>query len=142
MQVRELMSRDVVTVSPEETVAVAARLLSRYNIGAVPVCERDGRLRGVVTDRDIVLRCVAAEKPPEQTAVREIMTRRVLSVSPKDEAEDAAALMAREQVRRLPVAQDGRIVGVLSLGDLSVNAQMRMEASACLTEICCNLRRR
>ena len=135
------MSRDVVTVSPEETVAVAARLLSRYNIGAVPVCERDGRLRGVVTDRDIVLRCVAAEKAPERTAVREIMTRRVLSVGPKEDAEAAAALMAREQVRRLPVAQDGRIVGVLSLGDLSVNETMQMEASACLSEICGNLRR-
>ena len=74
MQVKEVMSRRIIAISPEETVAVAARLLSQHNIGALPVCSRDGRLRGMVTDRDIVVRCVAAGDDPERTRVAEIMT--------------------------------------------------------------------
>lgn len=142
MLVKELMTRDVVSVSPDEMTSVAARMLSRYNIGAMPVCERDGRLHGLITDRDIVLRCVAAEKEPAKTPVRDIMTSRVISVSPEDDAEQAAKLMATEQIRRLPVAENGRLVGVLSLGDLSVNQKLQMEASECLSEICSNLKKR
>lgn len=142
MLVKELMTRDVVSVSPDEMTSVAARMLSRYNIGAMPVCERDGRLHGLITDRDIVLRCVAAEKEPAKTPIRDIMTSRVISVSPEDDAEQAAKLMATEQIRRLPVAENGRLVGVLSLGDLSVNQKLQMEASECLSEICSNLKKR
>lgn len=142
MQVKELMTRDVIQVSPQEMTSVAARMLSRYNVGALPVCGADGRLNGLITDRDIVLRCVAAEREPAKTPVGEIMTSRVVSVAPTESVERAAELMAREQVRRLPVAQDGKLVGVLSLGDLSVNQMLRMEASACLGEICNNVKRR
>ena len=142
MLVKELMTRDVVSVSPDEMTSVAARMLSRYNIGAMPVCERDGRLHGLITDRDIVLRCVAAEKEPAKTPVRDIMTSRVISVSPEDDVEQAAKLMATEQIRRLPVAENGRLVGVLSLGDLSVNQKLQMETSECLSEICSNLKKR
>ena len=142
MQVRDFMSREVISISPEETAAVAARLLARHNIGALPVCGKGNRLQGVVTDRDIVLRCVAADREPAKTQVREIMSRRIISVAPEDEAERAAELMAREQVRRLPVAKDGQVVGVLSLGDLSVNSTMQMEVSICLAEISQNIQKR
>ena len=131
MQVKEVMSRRIIAISPEETVAVAARLLSQHNIGALPVCSRDGRLRGMVTDRDIVVRCVAAGDDPERTRVAEIMTRRVL----------AAKLMAREQVRRLPVQERGRLVGMVSLGDVAVRPDYTMEAGEALQEISQNIRR-
>ena len=75
MKVSELMNSNVVSLRPDDTVAHAATLLARHNIGALPVCAPDGRLRGMVTDRDIVLRCVASESQPEETAAREIMTR-------------------------------------------------------------------
>lgn len=139
MLVKDLMTRDPLTISPEAPVSAAARLLSRYNMGVLPVSGRGKQLCGVLTDRDIVLRCVAAEKPPEKTTVREIMTRRVLSAAPDDNLEDAARRMAQEQVRRLPVTEDGRLVGLLSLGDFSVNREFAMEASTCLSEICRNL---
>ena len=135
MQVKEVMSRRIIAISPEETVAVAARLLSQHNIGALPVCSRDGRLRGMVTDRDIVVRCVAAGDDPERTRVAEIMTRRVLAV------EEAARLMAREQVRRLPVQEHGRLVGMVSLGDVAVRPDYTMEAGEVLQEISQNIRR-
>ena len=74
MQVRDYMSPSVVSITPEESAALAARLLARHNVGALPVCGPEGNLRGMVTDRDIVLRCVAAEEDPARTRVKDIMT--------------------------------------------------------------------
>lgn len=139
MQVRELMTPHVVTVAPEETAQVAARLLSRYNVGALPVCDREGKLLGMLTDRDIVLRCVAAQEDPAQMTVRNLMTSRVISVSPTDDAREATARMAREQVRRLPVAENGKIVGMLCLGDVATHQDFSTEAAACLGAISSNV---
>lgn len=94
MQVRELMNPAVVTVEPSSSAALAARLISRHNVGALPVCGGDGRLRGIVTDRDIVLRCVAAEEDPAQVPVRDIMTRNCATVSPGDDCREATARTA------------------------------------------------
>ena len=135
MQVKEVMSRRIIAISPEETVAVAARLLSQHNIGALPVCSRDGRLRGMVTDRDIVLRCVAPEADPKSVPVKEIMSRRLAAVAPGDAVRQAARLMARRQIRRLPVVADGKVVGMVSLGDLAQCGRYEMEISRALTDI-------
>lgn len=141
MKIKDLMTQNVVCVAPDEMASVAARMLSHYNIGSMPVCEQ-GKLQGLITDRDIVLRCVAAEKAPAKTPVREIMTGRVISVSPEEDAQAAADLMAKEQIRRLPVAENGKVVGMVSLGDLSVNRSLQMEASECLSEICHNIKKK
>ena len=105
MKVKDVMSTNVVCVEPNESAAVAARLLSRFNVGALPVCTKDGRLRGMVTDRDIVLRCVAADDDAQSVKVSEIMTRRIYSVDAQDSVQNASALMARQQIRRLPVGK-------------------------------------
>lgn len=139
MKVSELMSRQVVSVSPEESAAVAARVLARTNVGCLPVCDPDGTLRGMLTDRDIVLRCVAASADPAATTVGTIMTSRVLSVSPEEDADRAAEIMAREQVRRLPVADGMQVVGMISLADLVEKGHHKMEAAECLKEICGNV---
>ena len=97
MQVRDFMNPSVVTITPGESAALAARLLARHNLGALPVCGEGGVLRGIVTDRDIVLRCVAAEEDPAQTPVRDIMTRGCAVVSPGDDAREATRLMAVRQ---------------------------------------------
>ena len=136
MQVSELMSPHVVTVAPEDSCAVAARLLHRYNIGALPVCSKEGRLRGIVTDRDIVLRCVAADTDPRFTSVKEVMSRGLACVSPQDDARAATQKMAYEQVRRLPVVDGGgQLVGMLSLGDMAKAGSCGMEAAQALSEI-------
>ena len=142
MQVRDLMSRDVVFVSPEEPVSVAARLLSRNNVGALPVCSRDGRLRGMLTDRDIVLRCVAAQQDPNRTSVRSIMTCRVVSADPGEDAGAAIARMGSEQVRCLPVTEGGRVVGMLSLGDVALRRSSPEEAAGCLEAISQNVQKK
>ena len=135
MKVSELMSSNVVSLRPEDTASRAATLLARHNVGALPVCSQDGRLRGIVTDRDIVLRCVAGECRPEETDVREIMTRGVACVSPDDDVRAAAHLMSVEQVRRLPVVENGRVVGMLSLADMARKGSFDMEASKALCDI-------
>lgn len=141
MRVSELMNPNVVSITPEESTALAARLLNRHNIGSLPVCSPDGRLRGIVTDRDIVLRCVAAESDPASTRVREIMTRGVVCVSPEEDVREATRLMSAEQVRRLPVVRDGRVVGMLSLGDMAKTSDFDMEASKALSEISSNIKK-
>ena len=135
MQVRDLMNPSVVTITPQESASLAARLLSRHNLGALPVCGNDGGLRGIVTDRDIVLRCIAAEDDPAQTQVKDIMTRNCAVDSPDDDAREATRLMAARQVRRLPVLEGGKVVGMVSLGDLAKCRQFDMEAGKALSEI-------
>ena len=141
MQVRDFMNPSVVTITPGESASLAARLLARHNLGSLPVCGDDGGLRGIVTDRDIVLRCVAAEEDPAQTQVKDIMTRGCAVVSPDDDAREAARLMAARQVRRLPVTEAGKLVGMVSLGDLAKSQQYDMEASKALAEISDNVKK-
>jgi len=141
MQVSKLMNSNVVSITPEESTTLAARLLNRHNIGSLPVCSLDGRLKGILTDRDIVLRCVATENDPDTTKVGDIMSRSVISVSPSDDVCEAARIMAEDQIRRLPVTQDGRIVGMLSLGDMAKRHEFDMEAAKALSDISSNIKR-
>ena len=142
MEIKDLMNPSVVTIEPTASAALAARLLSRHNVGALPVCGEDRRLRGMVTDRDIVLRGVAAEEDPAQTLVRDIMTRGCASVSPHDDCRSATRLMAQQQIRRLPVVEEGKLVGILTLADLARSQRFDMEAAQALSEISENIVRR
>ena len=135
MIVRQLMNPQVVTVEPGASAALAARLISRHNVGSLPVCGSDRKLRGIVTDRDIVLRCVAPEEDPAQTPVRDIMSRSPATLSPNDDIHKAAVIMSRHQVRRLPVVENAKLVGILSLGDLAKHRRYDMEAAHALSEI-------
>ena len=135
MKIRELMSNPVIRIHPEESVAVAARTLTRYNIGILPVCGNDGRVCGLVTDRDLVTRCIASGRSVSMTPVREVMTTQILSVRPDMDANAAALIMGRAQVRRLPVLENGRLCGMVSLGDLAVTEQTGMDAADALEGI-------
>ena len=107
MKIRDVMTSPAIRIHPGEPVSVAARALEHYNIGVLPVCGSDGRLQGVVTDRDIVTRCLASERNPGQTDVAQIMTGQVLTVGPDASTAEAARLMGARQVRRLPVVENG-----------------------------------
>ena len=141
MKVSDIMTRNVIRVSPEESVEVAARQLARYNIGALPVCSASGKLVGMLTDRDLVIRCMAANKPAADTTVRQVMTGSVMSVSPNMEAGVAAHLMGSQQVRRLPVVENGRLCGMVSLGDIACREEGVMDAADALTDITSGIRK-
>ena len=132
------MSDRVVAIDAKEPVIAAARLLKRMNLGALPVTER-GRLTGMLTDRDIVLRCVAIGGDARTLTVADVMTRGVVTAEPGTKVDEAARRMGRGQVRRLPVVENGKLVGMLSLADMARRCDM--EAAAALADISSNLRR-
>ena len=139
MKLKDIMSQNVITIHPQESVAVAARLLANHNIGVLPVCANDGKVCGMVTDRDLVTRCMAANRSPEQTRVQDVMTGRIVSASSNMDVAVAAYLMGREQVRRLPVIDDGKLCGMISVGDLVGKEESSYEAAEALEGICSNL---
>lgn len=139
MNLQQIMTSPAICVEPEESVAVAARTLEHYNIGALPVCRADGRVCGVVTDRDMVIRCLAAGKDPAKTPVRDVMTNKVISAKPDMDTAVAAHLMGSKKIRRLPVVEDGKLQGMVSLGDISCIEQNAYDAGDALGEISSNL---
>ena len=119
MQVRQVMSKDVKIVSPQDTIQKAASLMDDPGCGALPVGEND-RLAGIVTDRDIALRAVAKGKDPTRCTVREVMSPRIKYVFEDEDVESASRNMSRLQIRRLPVLnRQKRLVGIVALGDLA-----------------------
>ena len=142
MPVRDCMSENVVTITPEESAALAARLMTRHNLGVLAVCDYHGKLQGVVTDRDIITRCVAVDQDPSRVPVADIMSAQVETIAPEENAQAATERMARKQVRRLPVVEAGKLVGVVSLNDLARNRKTEMEAAQALCEISGNVKKR
>jgi CBS domain-containing protein len=118
--VEEVMSTEPVTIVESETILGAARLMRDNDIGNVIVLgDTDGRVRGIVTDRDLVVRAVADERDPDRTTIGAICSAELVTVTPDDSVDGAIKLMRERAVRRIPVVDDGRLVGVLSIGDLA-----------------------
>lgn len=115
------MSHEVLTVSADSTTAEAARIMGDNNIGALPVVRGD-HMVGILTDRDIVLRAVAPGGDPTNIAVSQVMSQPVVCGSPNMDVSKATDLMAEKQIRRLPVVNDGHLIGLVSLGDIALNA--------------------
>ncbi|MDG4815050.1 CBS domain-containing protein [Micromonospora sp. WMMD956] len=120
--VGEFMTTRLVTMDGHETLTAAAREMRDSAIGDVVVTAGDDVV-GIVTDRDIAVRCVAEERDPDTTRLDQITTRDVITVSQYDDAVAAADLMRTYAVRRLPVIDDGRLVGLVSMGDLAVERE-------------------
>ena len=139
MKIREVMTDSVVKIHPDETVSVAARTLAHHNIGVLPVCGNDGGICGVVTDRDLVTRCLASGNLPEKTKVKDVMTSGVIMVDPEMDTGAAAHLMGRQQIRRLPVVENGKLCGMVSLGDLANREECNPDAADALGDICANI---
>ena len=139
MKLRDIMTSPVIRIAPEESVAVAARTLAHYNIGALPVCGSDGRICGLVTDRDIVTRCLAAGRQPGSTSVREIMTSSVIAAQPDTDAGMAAQDMGKRQIRSLPVVENEKLCGMVSIGDLAGCDEMTYDAGDALAGISNNV---
>src|SRR5919108_3610534 len=118
MNIRDVMTSNPSCVSPDDSIQNAARIMRDMDTGAVPVVE-NGRPVGIVTDRDIVVRAVAEEGQLNRP-VRDIVTSTIVCASPDMSTREAADLMSEHQVRRLPVVENNRLVGIVSIGDLAV----------------------
>lgn len=123
------MIRDVMTSKPRmlassATLAEAARIMRQEDIGDVLV-EENGNPCGIVTDRDLVVRGIAAGKDPDETPLKEVCSMKLVSVKPDDSVDEAVRLMRERSVRRIPVMENGKTVGIVSLGDLAIERDQR-----------------
>ncbi|MEN1937133.1 CBS domain-containing protein [Paenibacillus sp. 102] len=131
--VREFMNTDIVQCTPLDNVYEAAVKMKEEDIGMIPVVENN-QVVGLVTDRDLVVRGIA-EKHPGSNKITNVMTTGIVSVSPNDSIEKATELMAQHQIRRLPVVENGQLVGMLALGDLAITEKADDQAGFALSEI-------
>lgn len=134
MKVKDLMSKNVASVSPETSIEEVARTMKEMNIGSVPVCE-SGRVVGIVTDRDIVIRELANGKNPAALRVGDVMTYDISTVSPDTDVHDAVKIMSDKQIRRLPVIDNDRLVGMIAIGDMAVRSKLEDDAGEALSDI-------
>jgi CBS domain-containing protein len=119
--VKQLMTSDPCAIDVDKSVAYAAKMMRDEDVGLAPIVEGD-QLVGTVTDRDIVLRVIAEGKNPESTMVREIASTNLVTVEPEQDLDEALSLMAKHQVRRLPVVEGRRLVGVVAQADVARQA--------------------
>lgn len=134
LKVKDKMTKNVAYVSPNTSITETAQLMQRHNIGSVPVVD-DNNLVGIVTDRDIVVRNIAHGNDPRSTPVSDIMTTNVITVTPDADMEEVTSKMAINQIRRVPVVENNRLVGILAIGDMATDRRFNMEASEALSEI-------
>lgn len=134
MELKDIMSGDVEYVSKDTTVDEAARIMKNYNVGSIPVCDGD-KLVGILTDRDIVLRSTAKGDNAQNLKCEDIMSSNPVSGSSSMDVHEAARIMSDNQIRRLPVVDNGKLVGIVSLGDIAVEPKFVDEAGDALNDI-------
>lgn len=133
--VRHAMTGDLKTLGPDMSARDAAALMRSYDIGVVPVVERDGEMLGLVTDRDLVVRVVAEGADPAEVPLRNIATRATVTTTPDAGLSEARDLMARHRIRRLPVMKGEELVGIVSLGDVALATASTRAVGDTLEEI-------
>ena len=138
MKVKDCMCSDVKFVTPDTTLCDCAKLMCNSHIGCVPVCDDSKNVVGVVTDRDVILRAVACDKDDKNTAVSDIMTCNVYCLDGNSDIQEAEKLMSENAVRRLPVVENNKIIGILTIGDLAKNDNVNPEGICNTLENICN----
>ena len=118
-QVRELMTPDPEHLSADDTLVTAAQRMRDADVGSLPICDDGGQVTGIVTDRDIVVKCIADGGDPSTVTVGSIASEMVYTVGPDDQIENALSVMEDHQVRRLPIVEDGKLVGMLAQADVA-----------------------
>jgi CBS domain-containing protein len=119
-KIRDVMTRDPRTIQASSSVADAAKVMREADVGPVIVTEGD-KIAGIVTDRDVAVRAVAMDRDPKSTPVKEIISSDVVALSPDDSVGEAVQTMRQRDVRRVPVVENGKPVGIVALGDLAVD---------------------
>jgi len=132
-KIRDIMTDDVECCTLLDNMFEVAVKMKELNVGVIPIVDQE-KLIGMITDRDIVIRGVA-EKHPGSTKVEDIMSKEMVTVSPETSSTEAAKLMAEHQVRRLPVVENGKLIGIVSLGDFAIRELTDDQAKVALTEI-------
>lgn len=134
MRVKDVMTNDVASLKPEDSIERAAELMKEFNIGSLPVCEGK-KVIGIVTDRDIALRAVAEGKDNRNQTVQEVMSSNPVVIDSQADVKEAAKLMSDNQIRRIPIVEANSLVGMVSLGDIAVEPHLEDNAQDALKDI-------
>lgn len=134
MKVKDIMSTEIASLNTDDTIERAAQLMKQYDVGSIPVCSKE-KVIGIVTDRDIAVRCVAAGQDTKHQRVQDIMTSDPVVGSPEMNVNDAAKLMSDRQIRRLPIVENNSLVGIVALGDISLEPALSDNAEEALKNI-------
>jgi CBS domain-containing protein len=136
VRAHEIMTRDPRSVGPDAGLRDIARVMRDENTGIVPVCDDSGRLLGVITDRDVIMRTLAESDGPIRATARSVMTDDVEAVTPDESLKDVIELMGERQIRRVPVVERGnRLVGIISMADIATRADADSELQDALEDI-------
>ncbi|MBR3152120.1 MAG: CBS domain-containing protein [Clostridia bacterium] len=138
MKVKDCMSHEVYFVTEETPIKVVAKIMADNHIGSIPVCTDKKELLGFVTDRDIVLRAVSNGLDINTTTVSDIMSTKILRTTPDSSIEDAQEVMSTNQIRRLPVMENNKVVGILTMGDLAQNDEIGSHTVGQVVENICD----
>ncbi|AOH55225.1 CBS domain-containing protein [Peribacillus muralis] len=130
---RDIMSTDVFFCTVEDNIYEAAVKMKDNDVGVIPVLD-NGKLVGVITDRDIVIRCVAGKKP-NSTRITDVISTHLITGSPDMLVDEAEELMGNEQIRRLPIVENDKLIGIIALADLAIHKQTSSEAGIALSSI-------
>lgn len=133
MKIADIMTKEVDTCTPQSSLQEAAAKMKEINVGSIPIVDND-KLVGIITDRDIVVRGIA-DNISLDTAVSEILSENMVTGSKEMSVEDAAELMADHQIRRLPIVDNDRVVGIVSLGDIAVKDKSYGNSDIALDEV-------
>ncbi len=120
MLARQIMQKDLVTLLPSSTIFEAAVKMKEYHVGSILIVEEGWKLKGILTDRDIVMTIAADLKDPKTTCVSDVMTADPITINSNEDVDSALRVMNRANIHRLPVTENGKLVGLLSSGDLAV----------------------
>lgn len=135
MKVNEIMTKNVASVNSNSSVEEISKIMKDLNVGSVPVIDGN-RLVGIVTDRDIVVRDIAMKKANQNVKASDVMTSGISTVTPETDVDEAAQIMAKNQLRRLPVVNNNKeIVGIIALGDIATSRKSEEAAGEALTDI-------
>lgn len=134
MIVKDIMSKDVVSLNSNDSVERAAQIMKQFDVGSVPVCSND-KLVGIVTDRDITIKAVATGSNANNKKICDVMTSNPVTGNPNMDVHDAAKIMSQQQIRRLPIVDNNNLVGMVSLGDISVEPNLQDNAEEALKNI-------
>ena len=134
MKIKDIMSKTIAFAKPEDTIIQAAQLMKKHNVGSIPVC-RGEKVIGIISDRDIALKAVANGSNPATLSVSEIMSPNPILGDPEMDVTEAGKIMGENQIRRLPIVENNKLVGIISLGDLAVEPMIQDKAGDILSEV-------
>lgn len=135
MQIKDIMSKDLISLNSEDSIERAAQMMRQFDVGAIPVCDNSKKLVGIITDRDIALDAVASGGNASQQKICDYMTSNPVTGNSDMDVHDAVRLMSRHQIRRLPIVENNNLVGIVSLGDISLEPNLQDNAEVALKNI-------